>query len=193
MGCRYLQPSHKRSQRPEQGAAAEWGWYYPSPALLLHTSIWVLAAQGGNARQGGGWQTDTIKTENNPGQGAGGGGRGRPQAQAAVLRSRAGARACFTLTVLASVRNQLSGPGTEVSSQGGVETLSLTEGARGCLQPAHSWSQTSSLEAPHNCAQIRKRQKTPKLDGDSPDGSWGLRSGQGLPVTMTTGPASWGF
>lgn len=38
--------------------------------------------------------------------------RGMPQAQAAVLWS-------FTLTVLASFRNQLPGPGTEVSSRGG--------------------------------------------------------------------------
>ena len=67
--------------------------------------------------------------------GARGGGVG-PQAQAAVLRSRsrADARAYFTLTALASFRKQLSGPGTEVSSQGGEQRLSLTEGARGCLQ-----------------------------------------------------------
>lgn len=45
--------------------------------------------------------------------------RGMPQAQAAVLRSGPDARACCTLTVLASFRNQLPGPGTQVSSQGG--------------------------------------------------------------------------
>lgn len=189
MGCRYLQPSHKRSQGPEKGAAAEWGRSHPSPALLVHTSIWVLTAKAGNKA---GRRVANRHNQDGNQPGAGGGGGGRPQAQAAVLRSRADARACFTLTVLASFRNQPSGPGTEVSSQGGEQRLSLTEGA--VSKPAHSWSQTSSLEAPHDCAQMRrKREKTQKLDRDSSDGSWGLRSGQVLPVTMTTGPASRGF
>lgn len=57
-------------------------------------------------------------------------------------------------------------------------------------KPAQTWSQTSSLESPHDCAQMkRKREKIPKLDGDSSGASWGSLSGQVLPVSMTIAQA----
>lgn len=78
MGCRYLQPSHKRSQGPEKGAAAEWGRSHPSPALLVHTSIWVLTAKAGN-KAGRRVANRHNQDGNQPGAGGGGGGGLRPR------------------------------------------------------------------------------------------------------------------